>query len=148
VSKILIPASIEFELVGVPDSYSNSGIWSKKAAIAQSLKMKLWTQNVIAWGQTKRINAGWEIAKIGHQPRIITIHQRRHGELDEDNLYSSVKPLIDGCKTYIRRNKKHVYGAGLIWNDNPKHCHPVVTQERIALVLPTSTIIRVERFDL
>lgn len=139
---------VEFELVGVPDSWANSGIWSRPAAIAQHIKMRNWTQNVAAWGMVKRKSAGWIVACQGHPQRIVTIHQYRYGELDDDNLFSSVKPLVDGCKTLLRRKGKSVFGAGLIWNDNPKHCHIVAGQETIERHLSTRTIIRVERFDL
>lgn len=133
--------------MGVPKSWSNTGVWSRQAAIAQHEKMKEWTENVIFWGRIRRVQANWPVAEEAHPQRLISIHQLRHGELDDDNLFTSVKPLVDGCKTYLRRQRQRVNGAGLIWNDNPRHCRIVVTQERVSLKLPTQTIIKVERSD-
>lgn len=110
--------------------------------------MTEWTDLVVFWGRVKRVGAGWELASEGHSQRHISIHQIRHGLLDDDNLFSSVKPLLDGCKTFLRRKKQTVYGSGLIWNDNPRYCHLGVTQEKVTYRIPCRVIIRVERFDL
>jgi hypothetical protein len=139
---------VEFELSGVPISWSNKKVWSRKGAIVQHVQMKEWTQNVIFWGAIQRGKAGWPRAMEPHPQRTVTIHQLRHGELDDDNLFSSIKPLIDGCKSNLRRKGKAVLGAGLIWNDNPRHCHILASQERIPMSQPCKTIIRVERFDI
>jgi len=88
------------------------------------------------------------MAQTGHPQRLISIHQLRHGELDDDNLFTSVKPIVDGCKTRLRRSGLNIYGGGLIWNDNPKHCRILTSQARVPLSEPCKTIIRVERFDL
>lgn len=139
---------IEFDLAGVPESWANSGVWSRRAAIAQSEKMKEWTRITRDWGLVKRLAAHWPAAETGHQQRLVSIYQYRHGELDDDNLFTSVKPIVDGLKAKLRRRGQSVFGAGLIWNDNPKHCHTLVEQEVVSLLLPTHTVIRVERFDL
>jgi hypothetical protein len=116
--------------------------------MAESLKKKAWTRNVAARGLTKRLAADWEKASKGHLRRLIVIHQVRHGELDEgDNLPASVKPLVDGCKTYLKRGNKPIYGAGLIWDDNPIHCQVITSQVRVGFSVPCKTVIRVERFD-
>lgn len=103
---------------------------------------------MVLWGRIKRTEAGWEIANPTDSVRIVSIHQRRHGILDTDNLYASVKPILDGCKTKLRRKKKDVQGAGLIWDDRPQYCQVQVSQERVPYAIPCSTIISIERFDL
>jgi hypothetical protein len=143
-----MPSTIEFELKDVPESWSNTGVYSRRAAMAQSKKMKIWTENTLNWASTRRIQAGWEIAQIDHPQRTLTIHQLRHGVLDDDNLYSSVKPIVDGCKSYLRRSGKTIIAGGLVYNDNPKHCHIEVTQERVPFKVRCQTLIKVERFDL
>lgn len=145
---VVISSFIEFELIGVPSSWLNTGVWSRSAAMAQHNKMKEWTTNVTLWGALQRRRANWQVAEESHPQRLVSIHQLRHGVLDDDNLFSSVKPLVDGCKTKLRRKRQNVWGAGLIWNDNPRHCRIEVTQERVAFKVPCKTIIRVERFDM
>ncbi len=138
---------ISFELLGVPDNWSNSGVWSRAAAIAQHIKMSEWTGFVVYWGTKEREKAGWQIAELGHSQRLVTIQQYRHGLLDDDNLYASVKPLLDGCQTQRRRNHKTIAGAGLIWKDNVGHCHLQVEQELVPMKVGCYTRIIVERFD-
>jgi hypothetical protein len=141
-------SKIEVSMLGVPESWSNTGVWSRHAAIAQSKRMSEWRWKVIDRGQLRRVEACWEMAELGHLPRRVSIHQMRHGILDDDNLFSSVKPILDGLKTNIRSKGKTVNGAAIIWNDNPRHCKLHVTQERIPNKIYTRTIIVVERFDL
>lgn len=141
-------AVVEFMIWDVPESWSNDRPWSRGATIGQHRRQKDWMDQVICWGHIARRAAGWDVAQEGHEQRLISIYQYRHGILDDDNLFSSVKPLLDGCKTHIRRKKKTVFGNGLIWNDNPKHCRLSVEQERVSNAAPCRTVIRVERSDL
>jgi hypothetical protein len=133
--------------VGVPDNWTNDGVWSRQAAIAQHKKMSQWTENVRLWGNVERVNAGWERADKYDPPRLVSIHQQRHGLLDEgDNLPASVKPIIDGLKLRSRRQGQSIYGAGLIYDDDPFHYKlESLTQERVPYKVPTSTTIRVTR---
>lgn len=144
----LMQTIIEFTVWGAPESWSNDRPWSRGASIGQHRRMKDWTDKVIIWGHTARRSVGWELAQEGHKPRWVRIHQYRHGILDDDNLFTSIKPLLDGCKTHIRRKKQTTFGSGLIWNDNPRHCQLEVTQERVSLNEPCRVVIKVERIDL
>lgn len=136
---------VEFKVVGIPESWSNNGIWSRQAAIAQHKKKSFWTDKVIYLGQVHRTKSGWQSATYGHSQRLVTIRQYRYGILDDDNLFASVKPLLDGLKSFIRRRGKVTAGAGLIWNDNPRHCRLAVEQTRIAYPNPGYVFITVER---
>lgn len=53
--------------------------------------------------------------------------------LDKDNLYSSIKPVVDALKA-IRHSKAWNMDQwtrwGLIWDDDPAHCEIVARQEK------------------
>jgi len=127
-------ALIEFSILGVPKNWSN---FSAHRYVQYNEK-KEWLETTTILGRNARVKAGCLPAEKGHDQRTIRIHQYRKRLLDKDGLYTSGKPIIDGLKTILRRKITEgpekgkfldVPGAGLIWNDDAKHCDWFVTQE-------------------
>jgi len=75
---------------------------------------RLWNEEVgIAILQTRdKPSAPYERAQV-------TIHRRSRGKLDKDNLYGSVKPVVDALRH-----------AAIIVNDTEDHIQLDVTQSR------------------
>ena len=65
--------------------------------------------------------------------QIVRIHQLRKKELDKDNLYASVTPVINAMRF-----------VGLILDDSPQHIELKATQGKCGRLRP-STVIEIER---
>lgn len=59
--------------------------------------------------------------------RVVRRYGFRKRAYDTDNLYASVKPLLDVLKRPRGRSRK---GLSIITEDNPQFCHLTVTQEK------------------
>ena len=59
---------------------------------------------------------------------------RRYGKrqraMDDDNLWGSVKPLLDGLQPPGKSRRSRQAGMGIITNDSPKHCKLLVQQHK------------------
>jgi len=50
--------------------------------------------------------------------------------MDDDNLWGSVKALVDGLRPPKGRGRHKQGGMGIITDDNPKHCKLIVQQHK------------------
>lgn len=74
---------------------------------------KLWNEEVgLAILQAKHREPPYQRAQV-------TINRRSRGQLDDDNLWGSVKPVIDALRH-----------AAILVNDSPDHIKLTVTQSR------------------
>lgn len=86
---------------------------------------KLWQMEIHYALMGRRPPQPYERAKVH-------IDRRSRGELDKDNLYGCVKPVIDALR----------YSKVLV-DDSPKHLELDVTQSR-SFKLPPRTLIEIE----
>lgn len=160
---------LTFALRGVPENWDNSPIFggwnrSRKAYFAGQRRYAEWRSDTIDAGQIARAKAGWPEAAPEDSQRTVFIHQKRHGELDEDGLASSCKAIVDGLKAWLWRKvqgndpesqrmilenggKVKYAGASLIWDDRPRYVVVVRTQEVVARIVEPVTQITVEIKD-
>lgn len=141
---------VEFELPGVPMSRANfHGHWSKLAKHDRE-----WRDLTIKLGQIHRGRA--QPAGPDTERRAVEIVMHRARLLDEDNLPTAPKPIIDALQLRIPRRLKRpnkdaaplpaevtdLWGAGLIYKDDPAHTTISVRQER-ATVARQRVVVRV-----
>ena len=151
-------SGLTFSVLGVPKNWSNTGMafrFNRNAAMAMRREYNEWKWSIALLGAVARANAGWFVAESTDGKRIIRIHQKRRGILDEDGLMSSCKPIIDGLKRTIadRNANTGEYqsqdGAGLIFDDSYRYCIiEKPTQERIHRNQATMTTITIEIEDI
>lgn len=67
-----------------------------------------------------------------NEKRGVVIVQERARLLDQDNLYGSVKPMVDCMKPTIFRKKsrRNIAGFGVLIDDDAKHCELKVFQAK------------------
>ena len=67
-----------------------------------------------------------------NEKRGVVIVQERARLLDQDNLYGSVKAMVDCMKPTIYRKKSHrnIAGFGVIIDDDARHCELKVFQAK------------------
>ena len=92
------------------------------------------------WARRRRYADGWywlvframggDAHCCGELRATVRIHQVRRRLLDTDNLYASVKPVLDAMRK-----------TGLIFDDSAKWCDLTVTQE---VGRPVRTLIEME----
>lgn len=70
-----------------------------------------------------------------YEKRKLSLFVVRQKQLDTDNLYGSVKPLIDTLKE--RRKKGEVVRKGVVYDDSPDWCELRVTQESLSKLKDT-----------
>jgi len=120
---------VEFSMLGVPKNWSN---FMRNRYVVYEEKDE-WVRSTTILGRVARVKAGRDVAEKGHPLRMVHLHQIRTRLLDKDGLFISNKPIVDGLKTWLRRKVDgeftQVPGAGLIFNDDPKHCDWNCTQE-------------------
>ena len=121
---------VKFSILGVPKNWSN---WTPNRMALYAQK-KEWLETTIILGRIARVKAGALVAEKGHSLRTALVFQKRVRLLDKDGLYVSCKPLIDGCKSYLRHKidgkfEKYI-GAGLFYDDNPAHLEWEAKQEK------------------
>ena len=71
----------------------------------------------IDWAWRVKV-AGFETITPQPIKRTVNIHQVRRRKLDKDNLYFSVKPIVDALKN-----------MGVLWDDCEEYANLNVTQE-------------------
>lgn len=91
----------------------NSDLWQKEIHYA-----------LLAVGESPHHRQPFERAKVH-------IDRRSRGELDTDNLYGCVKPVVDALRY-----------SNVLVDDNPQHLELVVTQQRS--MLPPRTLIEIQ----
>jgi hypothetical protein len=115
-------------LAGVPPSWQNwRGHWKK----TWSMK-KYWHGRAHLCAQDARNRMQWNLPAKGERA-VVTIVLHRVKELDHDNAYSSVKPILDGLQ------------EALIYSDAPSFCELTVRQERVKHYADQLTVITVEK---
>lgn len=73
------------------------------------------------WGALQEVKQHFPLRKC----RIVICRYERGGGLDPDNLYASVKPLMDILQPVSRSNK---YGLGIIADDSSKVVRDLVVK--------------------
>lgn len=104
--------------------------WGKKRPIKE-----MWCTRVFVALPSQQRNELIAFVAQNRPKMRLWFHQRRHGELDEDNLIGGLKVAIDALK--VNR---------FLVDDSPKFMtlDPKPTQETIAKKLPVSTAITLE----
>ena len=92
---------------------------------------EMWT--FVRCPKESRITLAKYMVENGPIKMRVHIHQKRHGELDYDNMVSGCKPVLDS----LRRNN-------YISEDKPKWLESSYTQEKIKKKEQTQTIITLE----
>ena len=115
-------------LPGVPPSWQNRrGHWAKAAR-----EKKLWRVRAHVIAHDARAKKGWNKPADEERARVeIVLYRVR--ELDHDNAYSSVKPILDGLQD------------ALIFSDAPSYCELRVRQKHVDHYLEQVTIVTVEK---
>ena len=95
--------------------------WAKRAKDREKLLAIMGVAGVGDIGQAE-----------ANEKRVIVIVQERARLLDQDNLYGSVKPMVDCLKPTVYRKKSHrnIAGFGVILNDDARHCELKVFQAK------------------
>lgn len=123
-------ASALVELKGVPANWSNQRLHH----LARHSAMDAWKQMAHMAAQGARNTARWPLpVKVDPPaPRWLEVTLYRHHLLDEDNLVSSLKPIIDGLK------------GALLVDDSPAWCRLIMPEQvKVPITEPERTVIRV-----
>jgi hypothetical protein len=121
---------VEFSFVGVPPTWQNRrSHWHREVQ-----EKRVWKELTQLHAQQARIRMGWARPSEADACRIVTIFLHRVRELDIDNAYNSIQPILNGLK------------GALIWDDRQRYCDLTVRQvkvehyadqvTRIAVLLP------------
>jgi hypothetical protein len=106
---------VEFSFVGVPPTWQNRrNHWAKEAQ-----EKRVWKELTHMHAQSCRNLHQWFLPTQDNPCRIVTIFLHRVRELDIDNAYNSIQPILNGLK------------GALIYDDRQRYCDLSVRQVKV-----------------